>query len=320
MYGLPGDPHSLRLNRNATETRVHCLWNHLIETASLSTGSMLIWDTGFYEVLLSESSSSNTTDSDSESSHYEDATEHIPTEQQKLHRAFAQRKLRLRLHGSYLPPSYTISLRLTRENNRSEQPGPRSRKRKRRLHNIVGRLARRAVDLASDADSDTDTDTDTPADMGPFGGGRVKQSLTSLLRHETPPPQRRGGVETPMSGDMEKVDPGGSDDEGDDQEEIRRNNAYPGAINDIGSVHQRTWYLSMDRLASGFVPAKDTAGRRTWSGRAGSDGKLRGFESFHVLGREVERSVVTGRLAVQVLEDEGVVGFAPRGLWKGVEE
>lgn len=26
MYGLPGDPNSFRLNRNATETRVHCLW------------------------------------------------------------------------------------------------------------------------------------------------------------------------------------------------------------------------------------------------------------------------------------------------------
>jgi hypothetical protein len=26
MYGLPGDPQSTRLNRNATETRIHCLW------------------------------------------------------------------------------------------------------------------------------------------------------------------------------------------------------------------------------------------------------------------------------------------------------
>ncbi|KAL2802433.1 DNA polymerase ligase-domain-containing protein [Aspergillus granulosus] len=47
MYGLPGDPNSRRLNRNATETRVHCLWNHLIETASAKTGSMIIWDTGY---------------------------------------------------------------------------------------------------------------------------------------------------------------------------------------------------------------------------------------------------------------------------------
>ena len=26
MYGLAGDPNSTRLNRNATETRIHCLW------------------------------------------------------------------------------------------------------------------------------------------------------------------------------------------------------------------------------------------------------------------------------------------------------
>lgn len=26
MYGLPGDPNSQRLNRNAAETRIHCLW------------------------------------------------------------------------------------------------------------------------------------------------------------------------------------------------------------------------------------------------------------------------------------------------------
>lgn len=26
MYGMPGDPNSQRLNRNATETRIHCLW------------------------------------------------------------------------------------------------------------------------------------------------------------------------------------------------------------------------------------------------------------------------------------------------------
>lgn len=26
MYGLPGDPNSRRLNRNATETRIHSLW------------------------------------------------------------------------------------------------------------------------------------------------------------------------------------------------------------------------------------------------------------------------------------------------------
>jgi hypothetical protein len=77
MYGLPGDPNSLRLNRNATETRVHCLWNHLIETASLTTGSMLIWDTGLYEVLPFKEEPSKHGDSESDISQYEDATEQI---------------------------------------------------------------------------------------------------------------------------------------------------------------------------------------------------------------------------------------------------
>jgi hypothetical protein len=32
MYGMPGDPNSKRLNRNATETRIHCLWVCLTST------------------------------------------------------------------------------------------------------------------------------------------------------------------------------------------------------------------------------------------------------------------------------------------------
>lgn len=39
MYGLPGDPNSIRLNRNATETRVHglevCLWFSLISVRAV---------------------------------------------------------------------------------------------------------------------------------------------------------------------------------------------------------------------------------------------------------------------------------------------
>ena len=38
------------------------------------------------------------------------------------------------------------------------------------------------------------------------------------------------------------------------------------------------------------------------------------------MGREVERSVVTGRLASEILEDEGVEGYVPRGLWRPVVE
>ena len=50
-YGLPGDPNSRRQLRMAIETRVHTVWNHLVESASHSTGSLLIWDIGEYEIL-----------------------------------------------------------------------------------------------------------------------------------------------------------------------------------------------------------------------------------------------------------------------------
>ena len=311
MYGLPGDPNSLRLNRNATETRVHCLWNHLIETASLTTGSMLIWDTGFYEVLPFKQEPSIHGDSDSDISQYEDASEQVLTEQHKLHQAFAQRKMRFRLHGTRLPASYTISLRLTTENNRLEQPAPPSRKRKRGAPRIARKPSRRSTSSGSASD------TDTPADMGPFGSGKLKRSLSSLVRHETPPPTNSRSAETlPSSG----ADPGGSDHETEDQEAIRKDNAYPGATNDIGSIHQRKWFMSMDRLASGFVPEKDVNGTRIWSRKLNNDGILRGFEKFQVLGRDVERSIVTGRLASDIMDDEHVVGFVPRGLWRGVTE
>lgn len=112
MYGLPGDPNNQRLNRNATEPRIHCLWNHLIETASTSTGSLLIWDTGTYTVLPSRASK-KLEDSDSQSDE-NDASSEL-TEQEKLHQAFRTRKIRLRLDGTRLPRNYVLNLRLTKE-------------------------------------------------------------------------------------------------------------------------------------------------------------------------------------------------------------
>lgn len=37
MYGLPGDPNSIRLNRNATETRIHSLWVRTLLTYTYIT-------------------------------------------------------------------------------------------------------------------------------------------------------------------------------------------------------------------------------------------------------------------------------------------
>lgn len=108
-----------------------------------------------------------------------------------------------------------------------------------------------------------------------------------------------------------------------EDEEVRLTNAYPGATNNIGSIHQRRWYLSMDRYASGFCPLpienRSRGGRRMWTRRR--DGKmLLGFEPFFVMGRELERSVVTGRTADELMADEGVQGFVGRKGWRPVTE
>lgn len=103
-----------------------------------------------------------------------------------------------------------------------------------------------------------------------------------------------------------------SDDEEDAR--MRGDNAYPGATNSIGSVHQRRWYLSLDKRNSGFVKA---GGDGIW--RRG-DGDVGGFEAFFVRGPEVERSLVTGRLSEKVMKDEGVEGFVARKMWRPVLE
>jgi hypothetical protein len=102
----------------------------------------------------------------------------------------------------------------------------------------------------------------------------------------------------------------------DNEEDVstRTNNAYPGATNSIGSIHQRRWFMSLDRQSSGFIIKKSGAEKGTCARR--EDG--RGFEPFYVMGKEVERSVVTGRLAKEVESDEGVVGFVGRTGWVGI--
>jgi hypothetical protein len=105
---------------------------------------------------------------------------------------------------------------------------------------------------------------------------------------------------------------------------IRLHNAYPGAVNDIGSVHQRRWFIGLDRVGCGFVREmqKDSSlrtARRRWVRRVDKrSGELTGFETFYVRGPEVERSVVTGRVGGDVLRDEGVEGFVPRRGWRAV--
>jgi hypothetical protein len=97
--------------------------------------------------------------------------------------------------------------------------------------------------------------------------------------------------------------------------EIRITNAHPGAQNTIGAVHQRKWYLTLDKPSSGFVRGQ----KGIWVRKAVGD-SVGGFETFFVLGPGVERSVVTGRVSGEVLGDERIEGFRGRGEWRAILE
>lgn len=63
------------------------------------------------------------------------------------------------------------------------------------------------------------------------------------------------------------------------------------------------------------------SGKKRWiQNRDPDTGEVMGFEPFYVRGPEMERSVVTGRLGRDVLEDEGVQGFIPRRGWRAALE
>ncbi|KAH7256494.1 DNA polymerase ligase-domain-containing protein [Fusarium tricinctum] len=287
MYGLPGDPNSIRLNRNATETRIHCLWNHLIETASASTGSLLIWDTGTYSILPRESKHSPPTDPSSPPS---SPTSSCPsTPQALLHAAFHNRKIRLRLHGRRLPDPYVLNLRLTKSEDVAGRvrSGRTSRKRRRR-----GVQMHTQPETTDEDESDVDESEDVPTNVDESTDAEGLSAMERELREL-------------------------------EDEEVRRTNSYPGASNTIGSIHQRRWYLSLDRPACGFLE-KRTNGRSIWelqNSRETKDEKTdngRLSYPFYVRGSDHEQSVVTGRQGGNILKDEGVDKFVQRKGWKPV--
>ncbi|KAI1033687.1 hypothetical protein LB505_008198 [Fusarium chuoi] len=286
MYGLPGDPQSVRLNRNATETRIHCLWNHLIETASASTGSLLIWDTGTYSILPRQSKHAPTADPSSPTSSPDTST--APTQQALLHAAFQSRKIRIRLHGSRLPDPYVLNLRLTRSEDVAGRvrSGKTHRKRRRRHAQAETQPETSGEDSEGDASEDVPSNTDA---------GTNTDDLSAMER------------------EIRELE----------DEEVRRTNAYPGASNTIGSVHQRRWYLSLDRPACGFVEER-VKNRSVWKLEDGTVTKNKQSDSerlsypFYVRGPDHERSVLTGRLGADILRDEGVDKFIQRQGWKPV--
>ncbi|KAL4890990.1 hypothetical protein BDV59DRAFT_76248 [Aspergillus ambiguus] len=294
MYGLPGDPNSRRLNRNATETRVHCLWNHLIETASARTGSLIIWDTGEYEILPYEVQNPlpETDDSRSDISSGTSVSLDEKTDSEKLRQAFQNRKIRLRLHGSRLPPNYTIILRLDRSSQfRKSSVTPR----KRRRRNLSSKPSRQPSTSSSDSSSPS-RQTSSTGKLTPLSSDLPDESSTPAAEH--------------------------SDVEDNIDYQIRANNAYPGSTNSIGSIHQRRWFVTLDRVNSGFtdIPGTGPAGRRWIRMPDPKAGETLGFEPFYVRGPDAERSVVTGRLGKEVLKDEGVESFVPRRGWRAVLE
>ncbi|POR38049.1 Uncharacterized protein TPAR_01763 [Tolypocladium paradoxum] len=305
MYGLPGDPNSRRLNRNATETRVHSLWNHLIETASPQTGSLLIWDTGTYSILPRRSKHAPREDPSSPpGSPCSNNT--ASTQQALLQAAFHNRKIRLRLHGARLPDPYVLNLRLTK----SEDASGRAKS----LRTPRTRRRRRAAEAAPPETSESEGE-------GEATGVEDDGHDTHVV-----PAGEQADPAAPVSAlerELRELE----------DEQVRRTNAYPGASNSIGSVHQRRWYLSLDRPACGFVE-QSCGGRTVWElpepegsnvGEPCSGEPAQGNEEavrlkfpFYVRGPEYERSVVTGRRGDDILRDEEVTGFVRRLGWAPV--
>ncbi|KAI0099208.1 DNA polymerase ligase-domain-containing protein [Nemania sp. FL0031] len=340
MYGLPGDPNSFRLNRNATETRIHCLWNHLIETGSHATGSLLIWDTGTYTVLPTKPKHSQ---DDSQSSADEDDDSPQLTEQQKLHEAFAARKIRLQLHGTRLPLTYVLNLRLTREEDAAGRArstrAPKIRRWRGAPSSVSGRITRSSAKGKKVSEPATSSDSEAESAPSPSraSSGKQRQGERSIDvgKDDTdivyaPAEEAKKGEKDISATERELREL--------EDEEVRKTNAYPGATNSIGSVHQRRWYLSLDREASGFVKRRKE-GRAVWEcmdvpSIATVGGQQRAKERtnedeedaatprltfpFYVRGVEYERSVVTGRLGSEVLKDEGVVGYVGRKGWQAI--
>lgn len=200
-----------------------------------------------------------------------------------------QRHIRLRLHGTRLPRGYTVSLRLPSANNHDGKRPPRKKRR------------RKAPNTINTVEPET-TDSEQPTSV-PLDSYSSEQTVDSAT---------------------EAADAAAASDNEED-ETIRANNAYPGARNTIGSIHQRYWFLTLDRQSSGFAKAHTGPHRGRWVPSklpSDKDGALHGngFKPFFVRGRDHERSIITGRLAADVMEDEGIKNYGGRKMWRPILE
>lgn len=212
--------------------------------------------------------------SDAEDEYAADSHSHS----ERLFKAFHSRHIHLRLLGTRLPAGYTIAMRRSADDSLKAQSRKPKIKRRRMDPTKAAALAEQR---SAPADSDTEADElDDP------------QSETASV----------------YSADVDAAP--ASEDE-DEDATIRANNAYTGANNTIGSIHQRHWFLTLDRKHSGFHKARSGRDEGRWVGS---------WEPFYVRGRDVERSVVTGRSADEVMADEGVESFVGRKMWRPIME
>lgn len=218
---------------------------------------------------------------------------------------FDKGKIRLRLHGTRLPPNYTIILRLDRTTDFIQRSvrTPRKRRRRARTRTRV-LLSSTPTSSASASLSPPEMENDSSRIITP--GQAVSQLEEDDIddNEHNEPASASDNINNINNNDMPVGD------------QIRINNAYPGATNSIGSIHQRRWFMTLDRVNSGFVcegksPAKSK--NKKWIRKQDPQtGQLFGFEPFYVLGPDVEKSIITGRLGREVLEDERVRGFTGR--------
>ncbi|KAA8614496.1 LigD-N domain-containing protein [Pyrenophora tritici-repentis] len=188
--GLSGDPNSKSIGRLAIETQVHNYWNHLIESASTKTGSLLIWDTGTYSVLPRTKKKSRTPSpqtTDDEVTETDSDTDEIRKVQHSKHATF--------------DCGYTVILRLP-SNEITKRPTARRKSRQ--------KTSQRSSSVPPTISSDDDSELSEQSDQ-------IQKAAQDV------------------------------DTDTEEDTQTRANNAYPGSTNDIGSIHQRHWFLQLDR-------------------------------------------------------------------------
>ncbi|RYP28699.1 hypothetical protein DL767_007096 [Monosporascus sp. MG133] len=315
-HPIAGTHYDLRLQINETSS------------TSWAISSLLIWDTGTYTVLPEQGKQAPAVDPDSQPSS-SDPEERGPTEQEKLQRAFQARKIRIKLHGSRLPHTYVLNLRLTRDEDvagRARNLRAPTKKRRRRTRASTRAAGQQPMTSSSDSEAASGPRRDTNGDDDDDDDAETVKAPAEVVAGN----RGDGAGISAMEREIRELE----------DEHVRRTNAYAGAANTIGSVHQRRWYLSLDREACGFAKRRRRGGRTVWepsspsavprgasSSEAGddhdgergeADGGNRLRFPFYVRGVQVERSIVTGRLGADILRDEGVVGYVGRKGWRPV--